>query len=551
MPIGDAPAGQPHFDVRHVGLVVTVAIGDEEEIRGRAEEQSIESHGDRRRKRDALEEHLAAVGHAVAVGVFEDHDAAVAGIRKALRARFVVAVFSHPQPPAVVPAEGHRLRDHRFARPRVDLVAGNRGHVRRGLLRREERRGAPFLLRDAPQRGGRIRRSVAAVLRPRIGHLDVVQRAGVDDEAVADDFGLVGGDGPVGGARARGADAELIVDAPGLRIAAVVGMVEDRDVRAIVAAGDLHRDVDPHGALAFGARVALAGGVDDLAVDALAPRHAEEQAAVVVLADGDVAARFAAPGQVEEEAAVLLAHRPALGLGEDRRAVLVDEVVDRLPAHLVARRLEHGHGDAAPVVGAAIVEVIAAVQAGESPVEPGLVRMVRGIGLGEDAAAVGRRDRVQVRPPVRRRVLRDHRGRASGPGHGDGSSLSVVPRDQPLCRRWTAARLLVPALQRRRGRRHCRDGDDDGEGDEASLVGHGLHQADPSLRGLRGLRGLRYGGYGVGGTEDTEAPDLKTEQRSQRRERRRYPSARRYRGYGGPPHRVRRGPAAKRPAGVE
>ncbi len=473
VPIGDAPAGQPHLDVRHVGLVVAVAIGDEQQVRRRPEEQPIEPHGDRRRKRNALEEHLAAVGHAVAVRVLENDDAAVAGVGEALRAGLVVAVLGHPQPPAVVPAEGHRLRHHRLAGPGVDLVAGNGRHVRRGLLRREERRGAPFLLRDAPQRGGRIGRPVAAVLRPRIGHLDVVQRAGVDDEAVADDFGLVGGDGPVGGARARGADAELIVHAPRLRIAAVVGMVEDRDVRAIVAALDPHRDVDPHGALAFGARVALAGGVDDLAVDALSPRHAEEQSAVVVLADGDVAPRFAAPGQVEQEAAVLLAHRPALGLGEDRRAVLVDEIVDRLPAHLVARRLQDGRGDAAPVVGAAIVEVVAPVQAREAPVEPGLVRMVRGTGFSQHAAAVGRRDRVQKRPPVRRRVLRDHCGRAAGPRHDDGSSLRVLPRDQPLCRRWTAACLLVPALQSRRGRCHCRDRD--GEGDEAGFVGHGLH----------------------------------------------------------------------------
>ena len=83
--IGDAPAGEAHFDVGHVGLVVAVAVGDEQQIRRRAEEQAIESDGDRRGKRDALEEDLAAVGDAVAVGVFENQDAAVAGIREALR----------------------------------------------------------------------------------------------------------------------------------------------------------------------------------------------------------------------------------------------------------------------------------------------------------------------------------------------------------------------------------------------------------------------------------------------------------------------------------
>ena len=146
-------------------------------------------------------------------------------------------------------------------------------------------------------------------------------------------------------------------------------------------------------------------------------------------------------------------------------------------------------------------------------------------------AAIGCR----IRPPVRRRVLRDHRRRASGPGHGDGSSLGVLPRDQPLCRRWTAARLLVPALQRRRGRRHCRDGDD-GEGDEASLVGHGL----PPLRAVRlaarfRVEGPEFRGNGVWRKRSLEARRQrryrisKTEQRSQRRKRRRHPSPRRHR----------------------
>ena len=263
--IADAPAGQAHFDVGHVGLVVAVAIRHEQQVGRRADEDAVEADGERRRKDDAFHEDLAAVGDAVAVGVFEDQDAAVAGVRESAAARLVVEVLRHPEPPAIVPAERHRLLDHRLGGPRVDRVAGDHRHRRRRLIGREERFVASFALRDAPERFREVGRPVAAVLAPRLRHLDVVERAGVDDEAMADDFGLAGLDGPVGQARPRRADAELTVDAPGLGIAGVVGMVEDRDVREIAAALDLHPDVDPHRALTLGALVALARGVDDLA----------------------------------------------------------------------------------------------------------------------------------------------------------------------------------------------------------------------------------------------------------------------------------------------
>ena len=76
--------GQAHFDVGHVRLVVAVAIRHEQQVRRRADEHAVEADGERGRKDDALHEHLAAVGDAVAIGVFEDQDAAVAGVRESL-----------------------------------------------------------------------------------------------------------------------------------------------------------------------------------------------------------------------------------------------------------------------------------------------------------------------------------------------------------------------------------------------------------------------------------------------------------------------------------
>ncbi len=111
---------------------------------------------------------------------------------------------------------------------------------------------------------------MAAVFGPRGRQLDIVERAGVGDEAMANDFDVAFLDGPVGVARARCPDAELVVDTPRLRIAGVVRVIEERDVREVVAALDLHRDVDPHRALALGARVALPRGIDDFGRASLA-----------------------------------------------------------------------------------------------------------------------------------------------------------------------------------------------------------------------------------------------------------------------------------------
>ena len=74
-----------------------------------------------------------------------------AGVGEALRPGLVVEVLRHPEPPAIVPAERHRLRDHRLGGPGIDLVAGDDGHLRDAACSGVRNvRVAPFLLRDAP-----------------------------------------------------------------------------------------------------------------------------------------------------------------------------------------------------------------------------------------------------------------------------------------------------------------------------------------------------------------------------------------------------------------
>src|SRR3954468_17918406 len=82
--IANAPAGQPHLDVGDICFVVTIAIGDEQQIRRSGDEHAVEPDGKRGWKDDAVHEDLAAVGDAVVVGILENDDSAVAGARESL-----------------------------------------------------------------------------------------------------------------------------------------------------------------------------------------------------------------------------------------------------------------------------------------------------------------------------------------------------------------------------------------------------------------------------------------------------------------------------------
>ena len=197
-------------------------------------------------------------------------------------------------------------------------------------------------------------------------------------------------------------------------------------MRGIRAAPDLEPDVEPDRALAVGALVALAVAVGDRALHPGAPRHPEEQAAVVVLRHREVDEALALPFQVDQETAAGLAESPRLGLRHHRLPGLVEQVVKGGPPHLAALGDKRVQGDAAPVARAGIVEVVAAVDAGEPPVDAGLVAVVARAELGEDAAAVRRDQRVQVRAEIRARVLGEQRLRGAVAEDGDRVLRGIV-----------------------------------------------------------------------------------------------------------------------------
>jgi len=147
----DAPAGKADLNVR-IGAVVVVAVGYEQQVGRRAEPQAVEAHRDGRGEGNALEEDLPGVEFTVPVGILENHDAAVARTGEAGLAVLVVAVFRDPHPAAVIPAERHRLRDHRLGGREFHLKSVGHRHPRHRFLGAECRGTAAFLTGEHPER---------------------------------------------------------------------------------------------------------------------------------------------------------------------------------------------------------------------------------------------------------------------------------------------------------------------------------------------------------------------------------------------------------------
>lgn len=128
-----------------------------------------------------------------------------------------------------------------------------------------------------------------------------IELSSVDQEAMTDGFRLAFWDFPVSENGPARSDSELPIDAPRLGEVGVLRMIKDGDVAPVVAAFDVHSDVNPDCALAFGPVVFLESGIDDFSFCfAAMPGHAKEETAVFVFADSDIRFAGALPSEVED-----------------------------------------------------------------------------------------------------------------------------------------------------------------------------------------------------------------------------------------------------------
>ena len=83
-----------------------------------------------------------------------------------------------------------------------------------------------------------------------------------------------------------------------------------------------------------------------------------------------------------------------MGLGEDGLTLGVEEVVGSLPGDRGAGSLDDFGGITFPVIALEVVEVVAAIDASESPIEASLVFVVSRAKFSEGALAIGSNNRV-------------------------------------------------------------------------------------------------------------------------------------------------------------
>ena len=85
-----------------------------------------------------------------------------------------------------------------------------------------------------------------------------------------------------------------------------------------------------------------------------------------------------------------------MGLGEDGLTLGVEEVVGSLPGDRGAGSLDDFGGITFPVIALEVVEVVAAIDASESPIEASLVFVVSRAKFSEGALAIGSNNRVEI-----------------------------------------------------------------------------------------------------------------------------------------------------------
>ena len=394
--VTNAPASESYFDVIDVCPIVAVAIRYPQQIWRRSQPKSARTDRNRSGKGNAIEKHFASISPAVAVGVFQDQDATISVAGEARRPRFVVAIFGHPQTAAVVPAKRHGLGNHGLGREDARAKSVWQCHPRGRLIGCQKFCRLGFLLRQFPLGPSQV---IPGELGPHACQPHIVEFARKGDDLVPNRHFFAFGNSPIARSRWDRSDAQLPVDAPCLRKAPIVRVVENGDVREIVPSFDLHSDIQPDGSPTFGALILLPRAGDRPPSYAWSKRHAKEQSTVVVFANDHIGKGLSCPNEIQHVVIPVVSNRPGLGLLQDRFAGFIQEVVHRLPLNLpVGSGLGryHSHRDTPPMTAFGMVKVVPAIDARESPVQTGLMLVMSRAVLRELSLAVWRDHRVQV-----------------------------------------------------------------------------------------------------------------------------------------------------------
>src|SRR4051794_36053512 len=165
----------------------------------------------------------------------------------------------------------------------------------------------------------------------------------------------------------------------------ILRMVKDRYMSQVIAPLYLNSNVRPSRRLCFRRFVSLSNSIHHFSLDALVPRHTNEQAADIVFAHGDVLSSFPLPLEVQQIVVASGLHRPGLRFGNHHLAHFVEHVVHRLPLDLLSRRTKHAGGNPAVVITLPFHEEITTVHELQSPEDSSLMGMMRGTIFRDDA----------------------------------------------------------------------------------------------------------------------------------------------------------------------
>src|SRR3546814_10225318 len=108
------------------------------------------------------------------------------------------------------------------------------------------------------------------------------------------------------------------------------------------------------------------------------------------------------PFPIQHKSALLHLHSPGLGFSHHRLPVFIQQVIYCLPANFGPFGCDNPCSNAAPVSFSGVMKIIAAIQAGKSPVQAGLVLMMPRTIFGQFSLAIRSNNGVYIRTNVLR-----------------------------------------------------------------------------------------------------------------------------------------------------